>query len=141
MQTYHEYLLITAASCLLISLALAWLASFIVYGKVGFLKKIFPATHQLIKAHIDYLLMTGLLAVTFYMTQVTQVTLPGIIVLLTCVGALYNPFGFIVLAMKPEMALTNTLAEKLRVMIGFLPATIGYGYAMIAIIGALTPTT
>ena len=99
-----DLLLITASVCLIISLALAWLASLILYAKIGFLKQIFKANHQLIRAHIDYLLMMILLVVCFYLIERLQLVIPNGIILLTCLGALYNPFGFIILAIKPHLA-------------------------------------
>lgn len=132
-----NFLPITAAICMIISLALAWLASFILYAKVGVLKRAFPATHQLIRAHIDYLMMALLLVMGFYLAERFALVLPEWLIVLVCVGALYNPFGFIVLAVKPSLANTETLGEKLRVLIGFLPATIGYGYIMFAVLARL----
>lgn len=130
----NDYFLICAAALLLISLGLAWLASFILYAQIAFLKKIFPATHQLIRAHIDYLLMSLLLVAAHYLDQTLSLALPTSIIVITCIGAIYNPFGFIVLAMKPAMANPKTFGEKARVLLGFLPATIGYGYIMIAVL-------
>jgi hypothetical protein len=127
------YLLITAAFSMLISLSLAWLASLILYANIKFLKKRFPANHQLIRAHIDYLLMSLLLVMSFYLNERLALNLPGSIILITCIGALYNPFGFIILAIKPRMANPETLLEKLRVLLGFIPATLGYGYIMVAV--------
>jgi hypothetical protein len=131
-------LLITAAVCMLISLGLAWLASLILYLKLARLKRIFPATHQLIRAHIDYLLMFGLLVITYFLSTHLELVLPMWVIALLCLGSLYNPFGFIILAMKPKMANPETTAEKARILIGFLPATLGYGYVMISVIAALT---
>ena len=127
-------LLITAAVCMLISLGLAWLASLILYLKLARLKRIFPATHQLIRAHIDYLLMFGLLVITYFLSTHLELVLPMWVIALLCLGSLYNPFGFIILAMKPKMANPETTAEKARILIGFLPATLGYGYVMISVI-------
>ena len=129
--------LFTAAISMLISLSLAWLASLIFYANVQFLKAIFPATQQLIRAHIDFLLMSILLVVSFYLSERLTLSIPDSIVLITCFGALYNPLGFIILAIKPSMANPQTRIEKLRVLLGFLPATIGYGYIMIAVLLAL----
>ena len=131
-------LLITAAVCMLISLGLAWLASLILYLNLARLKRIFPATHQLIRAHIDYLLMFGLLVITYFLSTHLELVLPMWVIALLCLGSLYNPFGFIILAMKPKMANPETTAEKARILIGFLPATLGYGYVMISVIAALT---
>lgn len=100
----HDTLLLTAAFCLIISLALAWIASFILYMKTAWLKKIVKANHQLIRAHIDYILMCLLLVVTYYLCQERSILLPNWCIITACIGALYNPFGFIVLAFKPKMA-------------------------------------
>jgi len=132
-----DYFLITAAISMLISLSLAWLASFILYAKVQTLQSIFPGTHQLIRAHIDFLLMAILLVMSFYLCERLVISLPDSIILLTCFGALYNPLGFIMLAIKPEMANPVSFLEKLRVLLGFLPATIGYGYIMLAVLASL----
>lgn len=137
MSDISNYLLITAAICMLVSLGLAWIASLIVYVKVAFLKRIFVAPHQLIRAHIDYLLMMGLLILSFYLIERLSLSIPDSIVIITCIGALYNPFGFIMLAMKPKMANPETAFEKARVLLGFLPATIGYGYISIMVLASL----
>ncbi len=133
----HDYLLVTAALALLVSLALAWLASLILYAKISVLKRCFPATHQLIRAHIDYLLMCMLLVVCYYLADRLQIDLPTAVIVLLCAGALYNPFGFIVLAVKPKMANPETMGEKMRVLLGFLPATLGFGYVGVAVLASL----
>ena len=132
----HNTLLLTAAICLIISLGLAWLASFILYMKTAWLKRIVKANHQLIRAHIDYLLMCLLLVVTYYLCQERNIILPTWCIITACIGALYNPFGFIVLAFKPSMANPETSLEKARVLLGFLPATIGFSYPMLKVIGS-----
>ena len=131
----HDTLLLIAAICLIISLGLAWVASFIMYAKIAWLKKMVKANHQLIRAHIDYLLMCLLLVVTYYLCQERDIILPAWCVVTACIGALYNPFGFSVLAFKPKMANPETRLEKARVLLGFLPATIGFGYPMLKVIG------
>tara|TARA_R110002072_G_scaffold283828_1_gene447469 strand:+ start:9443 stop:9856 length:414 start_codon:yes stop_codon:yes gene_type:complete len=131
----HDTLLLTAAICLIMSLGLAWLASFILYLKTAWLKKIVKANHQLIRAHIDYILMCLLLVVIYYLCQERAIVLPTWCIITACIGALYNPFGFIVLAFKPSMANPESTLEKARVLLGFLPATIGFSYPMIKVIG------
>lgn len=127
-------LLITGAICMLMSLGLAWLASLILYAKMSSLKKIFPATHQLIRAHIDYMLMFILLVAAFFLQERFEIVLPSWVIVLLCVGSLYNPFGFIILAIKPDLANPKTFADKAKTLLGFLPATLGYGYLMISLI-------
>ncbi len=136
MQLELNDLVVVASFCLVFSLAIAWLASLIVYGKIAFLKELFPATFQLIRAHIDYLLMAMLLAVTHYLCSQFSVTLSTFTLAMLCIGALYNPFGFLILAVKPEMGNPETPFQKAKILIGFLPATLGFGGAMLAIMGA-----
>ncbi len=132
-----HYLLLTAAFSLLLSLGLAWLASLILYLDIQRLKRIFPASHQLIRAHIDYILMCLLLIACYYLNNTLNLKLPDWAIYITCLGALYNPFGFIVLAVKPHMAKPKTVGDKARILIGFLPATLGYGYIMCATLASL----
>lgn len=134
----HDTLLLTAAVCLLVSLGLAWVASFILYMKTAWLKKVVKANHQLIRAHIDYILMCLLLISTYYLCQEREILLPAWSIVTACIGALYNPFGFIVLAFKPKMANPETALEKARVLLGFLPATIGFSYPMIQVIASFS---
>jgi len=132
-----EWMLITAAIALLISLVEAWLATLIIYGKIGFLKKIFPATHNLIRSHVDYTIMTALLGFTYFAIIHLGVDMPKSIIVILCIGVLYNPFGFVIKAINPKAGNSDTLSGKVMVCAGFLPATIGFGYSMIAILAAL----
>ena len=133
----NEWILITAAVALLISLVEAWLATLIIYAKVGFLKKIFPATHNLIRSHVDYTIMTALSGFTYLAIVHLGIELPKPIIVIYCIGVLYNPFGFVIKAINPKAGQSETFAGKLIVCLGFVPATIGFGYTMIAIINAV----
>jgi len=131
------WLLVTAAGVLLFSLVEAWLATLIVYGKVALLKKMFPATHNLIRSHVDYLMMTSLLGVTYFLCIHLNIVLPKAIIILLCIGVIYNPFGFFIKAINPNAGQSETLLGKIGVCVAFLPTTIGFGYAMITVIAVL----
>lgn len=133
-----QWLLITAAVALLISLFEAWLATLIIYGKIAFLKKIFPATHNLIRSHVDYTIMTALLGFTYLALDHLHIELPKVIIVILCIGVLYNPFGFVLKAMNPNAGNSDTVMGRIIVCAGFLPATIGFGYSMVEIIFTLT---
>ncbi|MEP2989788.1 MAG: hypothetical protein ABJN65_07215 [Parasphingorhabdus sp.] len=141
MATPNSYwLLATAAIALIISLIEAWIVSLIYYLRVQFLKKIFPSPHQLIRSHVDYCIMAGLLGLFFVSVEAVDIVLPNIILILICVGALYNPAPFILVAMKPEGAESRKdidLLGGIVICIGFLPVTIGYGYTSFAILAKL----
>lgn len=132
-----EWMLATAALVMIISLALAWVATLIIYGQVKALKGVFPATQNLIRAHIDYLMMSTLLIAFYFACSHLSITLPTAVIAILCFGVLYNPFGFVLKAINPKTGQSDTLAGKIMVCSGFLPATIGFGYASFAILAAL----
>ena len=132
-----EWLLATAAFVMIVSLALAWVSTLIIYGQVKSLKKVFPATQNLIRAHIDYLMMSTLLIAFYFSCEHLSIALPSAVIAILCFGVIYNPFGFILKAIDPKTGQSDTLAGKILVCSGFLPATIGFGYASYAILATL----
>lgn len=135
-ETPNFWLLATAAIVIVISLIEAWTVSLIFYLRVKPLKKIFPSPHHLIRSHVDYCIMAGLLGLFYVATKELEIVLPGVIVFLTCLGAIYNPLPLILLAMKPAEKSKGRLSRTAGIIlcIGFLPLTIGYGYIVLAII-------
>lgn len=132
-----SWLLATAAGVVIFSLALAWLGSLIIYGKIASLKKVFPATHNLIRCHVDYLIMATLLGLVYFSCLHLAIVLPPAVIFILCIGVIYNPLGFIFQAMDPTFGKTDSLGGRIAVLLGFLPTTLGFGYAMVAIIAAL----
>lgn len=133
----HNWLLVTGALALIISLAQAWIVSLIYYVRVGFLKKIFPSPHQLIRSHVDYCIMIGLLGFLYVCTVYLEISLPKIILFLACLGALWNPFPFVFLAMEKDVEQKRrnmSVGERAFICIGFLPLTIGFGYTAIVVL-------
>ncbi len=129
-----QWLLATAAISMLVSLILAWLATLSIYGKVTAIKRVFPVTHNLIRAHIDYLMMTALLGTAYFACIALSITLPPFIIALTCFGVLYNPVGFIVQAHNPKAGKSDDLLSRIMVCVGFLPTTIGFGYIFLTVL-------
>ncbi|MBK8973902.1 MAG: hypothetical protein IPM37_22015 [Hahellaceae bacterium] len=130
----HTWLLATAAGVLLFSLFEAWLATLIVYGKVAFLKRLFPVPHNLVRSHVDYLIMTTLLVISYFLCQHLAIELPKWLILVLCGGVIYNPFGFFIKAIKPNAGNAETPFGRVLVCLGFLPTTIGFGYVMGAVL-------
>ncbi len=132
-----EWLLITAAGVFIFSLFEAWIATLIIYGRVGFLRKIFNTPRNLIRSHVDYLMFTGLLSFTYLTCIHLDITLPSMIVFLCCFGAIYNPFGFFVQSIYPNSGKAETILGRVVVCSSFIPTTAGFGYAMVTIMGVL----
>jgi len=131
------WLLVIAAFAIMFSLLEAWIATLIIYVKIDALKKIFPVPHNLIRSHIDYLLMSLLLVAIYFVCLHLNISLPKSIIIILLIGALYNPFGFFIQAINPKAGKNDTFAGKLGVCLGFLPTTIGYSYSAFIIMKTL----
>jgi len=96
-------LVVAGSLSLTITLGLAWCLAGMRYLESGFLKRLFTNYQYLLKSHIDYLLMTGLLMVFFLLFAHFRVSPSWVILAAMSIGSLLNPFGFLVLAIKPNL--------------------------------------
>jgi hypothetical protein len=127
MHNFASVLVVVGSLCLLITLVLAW--CLVGVRSSAFMKKLFPNYQNLLKAHIDYLLMTGLLMIFFLLFTHFQVSPSPVVVVAMCVGSFMNPVGFIALAVKPTLH-QQPASPFGAVMAGsFTLTTIGYAGA------------
>lgn len=130
MHVQSSLLVVAGSLSLTLTLGLAWCLAGVRYMAAGFLKNLFPNYQYLLKSHIDYLLMTGLLMVFFLLFEHFRVSPSPVILLAMCIGSLLNPFGFLVLAMKPNLR-QHPATPFGAIMAGsFVSTTIGYGGAV-----------
>ena len=127
MHTYSNILVLTASFCLTFTLALAWCLVGVRSTEV--MKKIFPSFQYLLKSHIDYLMMTGLLMVFFLLFSHFQTSPSLVVVISMCVGSVVNPAGFMMLAIKPNLSQKPTSPFGMVMVCSFTLATIGYAGA------------
>jgi hypothetical protein len=126
MQIQSSLLVVAGSLSLTITLVLAWCLSGVRYLQSGFLKRLFPNYQYLLKSHIDYLMMTGLLLVFFLLFAELRVSPSPVVVLSMCIGSLMNPFGFLVLAMKPDLRQHPATPFGALMAGSFVLTTIGY---------------
>ena len=127
MSNIASILVVVGSLCLLITLVLAWCLAGV--RSSAFMKKVFPNYQYLLKAHIDYLLMTGLLMIFFLLFTHFHVSPPRLVVLAMSVGSFMNPVGFIALAMRPTLRQNPTSPFGVIMTGSFSLTTIGYGAA------------
>ncbi len=120
----------TALLLVIVSLVLAWTASLAMYLRVPVLVRAFPSPFQLVRAHIDYLLMAMLLVVFVLLADRQGLELPDWLQLMMIIGAVYNPVGFVVLATRTERGPREGF-ETWATLVGFVPATLGFGGAAV----------
>ena len=68
-----------------------------------FVRKLFPSVPNLLKAQIDYLLMTSLLMIFYLLFSHFRLSLSPVILMSMSVGSLMNPVGFLILAINPSI--------------------------------------
>jgi hypothetical protein len=81
--------------------------------------------------------MTGLSALMYFIVIHLNLEIPKAIIVIFCIGVIYNPLGFVVKAINPQAGNSDTFIGKFMVCLGFVPATIGFGYMMILVLKAL----
>ena len=96
----HTKLLVVAGSvCLVLTLVLAWCVAGT--RSSGFFKKVFPNYQYLLKAHLDYLMMSGLLLIFYLMFAQLHVVASPVVLVSMGIGSLKptirqspgSPFG------------------------------------------------
>ena len=124
MQTHANVLVVAGSLCMAITLVLAW--CLVGVRSSAFMKKLFPSHPQLLKAHIDYLLMSGLLMIFYLLFAHFRVSVSPAILVSMGVGSLMNPVGFLVLAIKPDVRQQPTSPFGAIMAGSFTLTTIGY---------------
>ena len=81
-------LAVVGSVCMMLALVLAWC---------------FPNPQYLLKAHLDFLMMTGLLFVFFLLFGRLRLTPPTAIVVAMSLGSVGNPSGFLALAVRSDL--------------------------------------
>lgn len=120
-------LAVVGSLCLMLALLLAW-------GLVGgrssrLIKRCFPGPQNLLKAHLDFLMMTGLLFVFFLLFGQLRLAPPPVIVVAMSLGSVANPVGFVALAIRPDLPQRPASLFGALMALGFTATTVGYGGA------------
>lgn len=121
-----QWLPITASLCLSLALLLAWTLSAIRYMQLSWVKRVFVNYGYLLKSHIDYLMMTGLLAIVYLLLAHYSLAAPAWLVAAACIGSLLNPLGFLILAVKPDLPQKPTHPFGALMSLSFVLTTAGY---------------
>jgi hypothetical protein len=124
---YSAVLVVTGSLCLTITLVLAWCLAGV--RASSFVKGLFPNYQSLLKAHLDYLMMTGLLMIFYLLFNQLHVSASPVILGAMCLGSLGNPVGFLVLAVKPTLRQQPSSPFGAAMLVSFTLTTIGYAGA------------
>ena len=116
---------------MIITLGLAW--CLVGVRTSAFMKSLFASYPNLLKAHLDYLMMTGLLMVFFLLFRHFQVSPSPLIVWAMSIGSFMNPVGFILLSLKPNLSQHPASPFGILMSGSFTLTTIGYAGAAVSV--------
>lgn len=120
-------LALVGSVCMTLALVLAWCLAGVRSSQV--MKGCFPSPAHLLKAHLDLLMMTGLLFVFFLVFEHLRLEPPAAIVTAMSAGSIGNPTGFLALALKPDLPQKPATPFGALMILSFTATTIGYGGA------------
>ncbi|MGZ8218627.1 hypothetical protein [Methylomagnum sp.] len=122
----NEILILTGSLSLTLALIEAWMLVIIFTNPASALAKLIPGTEDLLKSHIDYLLMSLFLFAFYLLFSQFQIKAPTFIILSMCLGAIGNAGLFLIRAINPSLKPEPTAAFRLLMSISCLLTTVGY---------------
>lgn len=127
MHAHTGILAVVGSVCMTLALVLAWCLAGVRSSRV--IKRCVPNPQYLLKAHLDFLMMTGLLFAFSLVFEHLRLIPPMAIVVTMAIGSLGNPSGFLALALKPDLPQTPATPFGALMLLSFTATTVGYGGA------------
>lgn len=124
-------LVVTGSLCMILTLGLAW--CLVGVRTSASMKTLFPSYPNLLKAHLDYLMMTGLLMAFFLLFAHFHVSPSPVVVWAMSIGSFLNPVGFILLSLKPNLSQHPASPFGILMSGSFTLTTIGYAGAALSV--------
>jgi len=119
-------LAVVGGLCLFVALIESWLLVALLAGSYGPLQKLLPNRQDLVRSHIDYLMMALFLFVFYGLCRLLPAAPPGAIIAAACLGAFFNPFAFLVHAMKPAFKEAPPTSFFTAMMASCVATTVGF---------------
>lgn len=126
--TTNLFLLAFAGLCLAIALSIAWVLGITLFFPDGVLAGALVKRADIIRAHIDYLMMAQFLFIFFLLFRQYSINPPVWIVAACCFGAFFNPLAFLIrgLTPKPSVAIPVEAHFPFQAGLSFTLTTAGF---------------
>jgi hypothetical protein len=124
----NAVLLAFAALYLAIALAIAWFLGVTLFFPNGYLASFIIERADLIRAHVDYLMMAQFLFLFGLLFRQYSIVPPLWVIAACCFGAFFNPLSFLLRAFQPKID-PATIPEPhfpLQAAVSFSLTTIGF---------------
>jgi hypothetical protein len=122
-----QYLVLTGSLCLIVALIQSWLLVAVFSSDSSPVSKIIPGRQDLLKSHIDYLMMAQFLFIFFMLYRALGLTPPGWVIACLSIGSFFNPFAFFVRAIKPSYLKEAPALFTAMITASCILTTVGYG--------------
>lgn len=134
------FLLAFAGLCLAIALAIAWVLGFTLFFPDGGLAGLLVERADIIRAHIDYLMMAQFLFIFFLLFRQYAIDPPVWVVAACCFGAFFNPLSFLVRGLTPKPSVVATIPVEahfpFQAGLSFTLTTVGFLTAVALVVRA-----
>jgi len=123
----NAYFILAGAICLGTALIQAWLLVGRFASDEGPLARLIPGKQDLLRSHIDYLMMAQFLFVFYALYAYFSITPPVWVIAATCIGSFFNPFAFLWRAVRPHDVRGAPGGFVPMITVSCILTTIGYG--------------
>jgi hypothetical protein len=133
------FLLAFAGLCLTIALAIAWVLGITLFFPDGVLAGFLVERADIIRAHIDYLMMAQFLFIFFLLFRQYSIDPPIWVVAACCFGAFFNPLAFLIrgLTPKPSVVISVEAHFPFQAGLSFTLTTVGFLAVVVLVIRAV----
>lgn len=134
------FLVAFAGLCLAIALAIAWVLGVTLFFSDGVLAGHLVERADIIRAHIDYLMMSQFLFIFFLLFRQYAIDPPVWVVAACCFGAFFNPLSFLVRGLTPKPSVVAAIPVEahfpFQAGLSFTLTTVGFLTAVVLVVRA-----
>jgi len=134
------FLVAFAGLCLAIALAIAWVLGVTLFFPDGVLAGHLVERADIIRAHIDYLMMSQFLFIFFLLFRQYAIDPPVWVVAACCFGAFFNPLAFLVRGLTPKPSVVAAIPVEahfpFQAGLSFTLTTVGFLTAVALVVRA-----
>ncbi|WP_340122279.1 hypothetical protein [Methylobacter svalbardensis] len=134
------FLVAFAGLCLAIALAIAWVLGVTLFFPDGVLAGHLVERADIIRAHIDYLMMSQFLFIFFLLFRQYAIDPPVWVVAACCFGAFFNPLAFLVRGLTPKPSVVAAIPVEahfpFQAGLSFTLTTVGFLTAIALVVRA-----
>lgn len=134
------FLVAFAGLCLAIALAIAWVLGVTLFFPDGVLAGLLVERADIIRAHIDYLMMSQFLFIFFLLFRQYAIDPPVWVVAACCFGAFFNPLSFLVRGLTPKPSVVAAIPVEahfpFQAGLSFTLTTVGFLTAVVLVVRA-----